>query len=112
MQGSCYPEFLTTLKHSISMDVRILAPSLNLKESLKERTTKKLSAFYGRIPELVGVEVTYKRTQDVENNKAAEVRLRVPGNDLFAKKQGPRFETALDECIDALRKQWEKHKRK
>jgi ribosome-associated translation inhibitor RaiA len=94
------------------MDIRILSPSLNLKETLKDRTIKKLSTFYDRIPDLISVEVTYKRTRDVEKNKAAEVRLRVPGNDLFAKKQGLRFETALDECIDALRKQWEKQKGK
>ena len=51
-----------------------------------------------------------KRTQDVEAAKSAEVRLRIPGNDLFAQKKGDRFETALDGCMDALRKQWEKQK--
>jgi ribosomal subunit interface protein len=92
------------------MDIRILAPGLNLKESLKERALTKMSKFSERIPDLVAVEVTFKRTQDLEAAKSAEVRLRIPGNDLFAQKKGERFETALDGCMDALRKQWEKQK--
>jgi ribosome-associated translation inhibitor RaiA len=94
------------------MDIRILAPGLNLKDSLKERTKTKLSKFSERIHDLVAVEVTYKRTPDIEAPKSAEVRLRIPGNDLFAQKKGGRFESALDGCIDALRKQWDKQKGK
>ena len=94
------------------MNILSLAPGLNLKESVQERTTAKLSKFSERIQDLVAVEVTFKRTPDVEAPKSAEVRLRIPGNDLFAQKKAVRFESALDECIDALRKQWEKQKGK
>ena len=31
-----------------------------------------------------------------------EIRLEIPGNDLFVKKQGDHFETAISSCIDIL----------
>ncbi len=36
----------------------------------------------------------------------------VKGGDLFAKKQSKTFEEAVDECLDAMRKQLLKHKEK
>lgn len=87
-----------------------MAPGINLKDTLKQRTLKKLEKFSERMPDLVGVEVAFKRTADLEAPKCVEVRLRISGNDLFASKKSERFETALDTCMDALRKQWEKQK--
>lgn len=38
-------------------------------------------------------------------NKVVEVRLAIPGNDLFAKRQGKTFEEATTEAAEALRSQ-------
>ena len=45
-------------------------------------------------------------------NKIAEVRLHVSGNDLFAKRQCKTFEEATDQCSEALKQQLARHKDK
>lgn len=46
------------------------------------------------------------------DNKVAEVKLLIPGKELFAKKQCKSFEEATDLAVEALRKQVKKHKEK
>lgn len=43
-------------------------------------------------------------------NKVAEIRLMVPGTDLFAKRQCRTFEEATDQAVEALRRQLKKQK--
>jgi len=50
-------------------------------------------------------------SQDGEN-KIAEVKILIPGKELFAKKQCKTFEEAADLAVEALRKQVIKHKEK
>ena len=45
-------------------------------------------------------------------NKIAEIKLFIPGKELFAKKQCKSFEEAADLACEALRKQVRKHKSK
>lgn len=45
-------------------------------------------------------------------NKIAEIKLLVPGNDLFAKRQCKTFEEATDQAVEALRRQLKKKKEK
>lgn len=47
-----------------------------------------------------------------KENKIAEVKLLLPGSELFAKKQCKSFEEAADLAVAALKKQVEKHKAK
>lgn len=47
-----------------------------------------------------------------KENKIAEVKILIPGNELFASKQGRSFEEATDLAVSALKKQVEKHKPK
>lgn len=47
-----------------------------------------------------------------KENKVAEVKLLIPGQELFAKKQCKSFEEAADLAVDALKKQVEKVKPK
>ncbi len=49
---------------------------------------------------------------DGVENKVAEIRVHIAGNDLFAKKQCKSFEEAVDTSIDALKTQVKKHKEK
>ena len=46
------------------------------------------------------------------DNKIAEIRVHIAGNDLFAKKQCKSFEEAVDVSIDALKTQVKKRKEK
>ena len=43
-------------------------------------------------------------------NKVAEIKLSIPGKELFAKKQCKSFEEAADLACEALRRQVRKHK--
>lgn len=45
-------------------------------------------------------------------NKIAEIKLRVPGKELFASRQCKTFEEAIDESVEALRNQVKKYKEK
>ncbi|NVK63546.1 MAG: ribosome-associated translation inhibitor RaiA [Flavobacteriales bacterium] len=45
-------------------------------------------------------------------NKITEVKLLLPGGELFAKKQCKSFEEATDNVVDALKRQIEKYKAK
>lgn len=47
-----------------------------------------------------------------QENKIVEIKLLVPGNDLFAKRQCKTFEEATDQSVEALRRQLKKQKEK
>ena len=70
----------------------------------------KLELFYDNI---IAGEVFLRLDKDQEGeNKVAEVKILIPGKELFAKKQCKSFEEATDLAVEALRKQVEKHKEK
>lgn len=75
-----------------------------------ETKVKKLKQFHN---EIVSGDVVLKLDKDVNNeNKVTEIRLDVPGADIYAKKQSKSFEEATDLVIDALKKQLIRHKEK
>lgn len=79
-------------------------------DSFITEKVEKLSDLYDGI---IGSEVTLRvENNESAANKIAEIRLLVPGNDLFAKKNSKSFEEATDIAVDALRKQLHKHKDK
>ena len=79
-------------------------------DSFISEKVEKLTELYDGI---IGSEVTLRvNNGEDHDNKVAEIRLLVPGNDLFAKKQSKSFEEATDIAVDALRKQLTKHKQK
>ena len=75
-----------------------------------EERVDKLTHFYDGI---IKSEVILKLDKgDAAENKIAEIKLHIAGNDLFAKKQCKSFEEAVDTSIDALKAQVKKHKEK
>ena len=76
---------------------------------IQERVDK-LTLFYDRIIE-GDVYLKVENTNDL-SNKVVEIKLHIPGNDLFAKKQSKSFEESVDEAVEALRKQIKKRKGK
>ncbi|RYX82640.1 ribosome-associated translation inhibitor RaiA [bacterium] len=75
-----------------------------------QKKVNKLDQFFDQI---ISGEV-YLKLEKVENeaNKISEIKLIIPGNQLFAKEQCKTFEEATDLAIESLRKQLEKHKQK
>jgi putative sigma-54 modulation protein len=90
--------------HSIHFDADIKL--LNFIKSKAE----KLVVFYD---EIIGTEVFLRldNSQDLEN-KVVEIKLTIPGNELFAKRQTRTFEESTDLAVEALRRQISKHKTK
>ncbi len=71
---------------------------------------KKLELMYDQI---ISSEVYLRLDKsDTNENKIAEVKLLIPGNELFAKKQCKSFEEAADSAVQALKKQVSRHKDK
>ena len=90
--------------HSIHFDA-----NQKLVDFIQEKVDK-LDHFFDRI---IDGEV-YLRLDKASNNenKVAEIRLNVPGSNLFAKKQTKSFEESTDQAVEALRRQVKKHKEK
>ena len=75
-----------------------------------QKKVDKLDTFYDNI---INGEV-YLRLENVEDeaNKITEIKIMLPGNQIFAKEQCKSFEEATDLAVESLRKQIAKHKTK
>ncbi len=95
------------------MDIKIHSVHFDADKKLVdfiENKVNKLDQFYDNI---IGAEVFLKveKTQ-TPDNKIAEIKLQIPGSDLFAKKQSDTFEESTDAAVSALEKQLKKRKDK
>ncbi|KAB2859006.1 MAG: ribosome-associated translation inhibitor RaiA [Flavobacteriales bacterium] len=80
-----------------------------LLEFIQEKVNK-LGQYYDKI--IDGDVILKVDNNPTGENKVAEIKLSVPGNDIFAKKQCKTFEEATDLAVEALRRQLKKHKEK
>lgn len=70
----------------------------------------KLENFHDK---LISAEVFLKLDKNhEEGNKITEIKINIPGKELFAKRQSPSFEEATDRVVEALRRQIKKAKGK
>ncbi len=96
-----------------TMNIKInslrFSPTKKLENFVEDRI-QKLGHFHD---EIIAAEIYLKleNTQN-EENKLVEIKLEIPGNELFAKKQSKSFEESTDNAIEALKKQLTKHKHK
>ena len=72
-----------------------------------QKKLDKLDTFYDR---LVDGEVFLRLNNEGTENKTVEIKLRVPGNMLFATEKAKSFEAATGLAADALRMQLDKFK--
>ena len=95
------------------MKVKVSALHFDADQSLIDFTSErvnKLETFYDKI---IDGEVVFKVDKsDRRENKVAEIKLNIPGKDLFASKQCKSFEEAVDQTVEALRRQLRKQKTK
>ncbi len=95
---------------------------MNMKmQSVGFKADKKLEAFINqklsKLNKFDNNISDYNVTLNIENsdpkaNKVVEVKVNLPGNELFAKKQSNSFEAAAELVVDALRIQILKNKEK
>lgn len=75
-----------------------------------QKKTDKLETFFDKI--IDGEVIMKVEGDDANENKLLEIKLNIPGNQLFAKEKSRSFEAAADEAVEALRRQLKKHKEK
>ncbi len=95
------------------MEVSLNAVKFKPTSVLTEFVDKKVKKVETLLPQAIKAEVTLKVDKEHDVcNKVADVRIVIPGDDLYASKQCDTFEEAVDQCVDALKKQIEKLKDK
>jgi putative sigma-54 modulation protein len=95
------------------MDIKVKAVHFDADKKLVEFVNEKVNKLEQFFDNIVSGEVHLKLGSAAENeNKIAEIKILVPGKELFAKKNSKSFEESTDMCIDALKKQVQKHKEK
>lgn len=72
-----------------------------------QKKVDKLETFYDQ---MVDGEVFLKVNNSAIDNKTVEIKLNIPGNQLFAKEEAKSFEEATDMATEALRRQIRKYK--
>jgi len=95
------------------MNITIKTIHFNADKKLEKFVETKLNKLKQYDDRILGANISLKlvKNQDLEN-KIAEIKLDIPGTDLFAKKQTESFEKSTDTAIDALKKQLQKFKEK
>ena len=90
----------------ISMKINIQSLSFHANDKLidfAEDKINKLTQYSGRVME---AQVTLKAVKSAtRNSKVCEIKLAIPGNDLFASKRCDSFEEAILKSSEALKQQ-------
>ena len=95
------------------MNVKIQSVKFDADKKLIEFIENKKAKLERFVDRTTGAEVILKIDKDPEQgNKVATIKIEVPTETLVAEHQSKSFEEAIDEAIDALKKQLEKHKEK
>ena len=95
------------------MRVNINSVHFKTDKKLDNFITEKLEKIRSLHDGIIGSEVTLKlENGEHYENKIAEIKLLIPGNDIFASKQNRSFEEAFDGALEALKKQLNKRKEK
>ncbi len=95
------------------MDVKIQSVKFDADAKLLAFVEGKMTKLERFADRATGSDVIMKLDKDHEKgNKVVTISLRVPGDELVAESRAKSFEEAIDESIDALKKQLERVKEK
>ena len=95
------------------MDIKINAVGFSASVQLEDFIQKKLTRLEKYNDAILGVDVALKLEKDDNlENKVAEVNVSIKGQDVFAKKNAKKFEEAIDELYDVIKRQLVKIKEK
>ncbi len=88
------------------MDIQVHAVHFTADRKLIDFVNEKVTKLEVFFDNIIAGDVFLKldRTQEKEN-KVAEIKIQIPGKELFAKKQCKSFEEAADLAVEAIRKQ-------
>mgnify|MGYP003623226232 FL=1 len=94
------------------MNVQIQSVNFDADKKLLEFIEKKVSKLDKFFDAIIGAEVFLKVENSQNENKKVEIRLEIPGYDLFAERICKTFEEAVDQATEALKPQIQKTKEK
>ncbi len=95
------------------MEIKINAVGFSASSQLEDFIQKKISKLDKYHDGIIGSEVTLKLEKDDNlEKKVGEVLLNVKGQEVFAKKNAKKFEEAVDELYDVVKRQLVKIKEK
>ena len=95
------------------MEIKINAVGFSASSQLEDFIQKKISKLDKYHDGIICSEVTLKLEKDDNlENKVVEVLLNVKGQEVFAKKNAKKFEEAVDELYDVVKRQLVKIKEK
>lgn len=95
------------------MKIKIQSLHFQANAQLKEYVQEKLNKLSHLNDQIISGDVCLKLENSKKlENKLCEIRLTMPGKDLFAKRQCKTFEEATNETVDALQQQIKKRKTK
>jgi len=96
-----------------TMTVTINSVRFDASQKLIDHVNKKMNKLGQFFDGIIGAEV-FLRLENVpdDENKVAEIKLLIPGNDLFVKRQSKTFEEATNKAVDTLKRQLTKYKEK
>ena len=95
------------------MDIQVHSVHFTADKKLLNFVNDKVNKLEVFFDSIIAGEVFLRLDKSQEKeNKIAEVKLLLPGKELFAKKQCKSFEEAADLAVEALRRQVRKHKGK
>ena len=91
------------------MDIIIQSLGFKASNNLESYINEKLNTI--KTDKIVRANVTlFKGPDSTPENNYCEIRLEVPGQDLFVKRHSPYFEASVNECVDILQEQSNKVK--
>jgi len=95
------------------MNIKVNSVRFDADQKLIDHIQKKVNKLGQFFDGIIGAEV-FLRLENVQDdeNKIAEVKLLIPGNDLFVKKQSKTFEEAVNKAVETLNRQVTKYKEK
>jgi ribosomal subunit interface protein len=87
------------------MKINIRAIKFRAKKELKEYVIEKASKLSRFDDKIISVDVALSLdSANIPENKICDIRLVVPGNDEFVRKNAVTFEEAVLSCVDVLQK--------
>lgn len=95
------------------MTVKIQSIHFDADAKLIEFIEQRMEKLISRNEDIIDATVYLRLDKnDGMENKITEIKLGIPGNDLFSKRQCKSFEEATDQAVEALRRQLKKRKEK
>ncbi len=94
------------------MKLQMHSIKFNATKKLLDFIQKKMDKLDHQYDRVVDGEVYLKLNSDEFDNKTVEIKLNLPGSQLFSKEDSNSFEKATDQAVDALKRQLTKFKEK